>query len=332
VTVNGFSEDEGLMTVLLDDGEHEPPTFSNIIESFKRISQQSQPGDVVFIQFSGHGSRLIGSPSTDQCGTYDEVIIPSDYEENGPIRDTLIFKTLLAPMRYGVTVTMLIDSCHTGMELDLPYAWSTRNDSPGALTKMIQNEDFSFVRFLKVIKTLYESSIFAQLGNRVDELIENQPEPTTTQGVIGRSVARRTTGGESEDNSISLNANESYNLAESFHEEGQKVDVGWQCQLSQLAQANSQDLQQDPVNTSFMDRLADCAMGHEDDDDSRGRDVRRSDRGRSKNQGKEIERSASRSRRSKSKGQRRSKSRDRRRSRSRGGSQRRRNSRPRQSS
>lgn len=332
MTVHGFSEDKDLMTVLLDDGEHEPPTFSNIIESFKRISEQSQPGDVVFIQFSGHGSRLIGSPSTDQGESYDEVIIPSDYQENGPIRDTLIFKTLLAPMRYGVTITMLIDSCDTGMVLDLPYAWSTRNDSPGALTKMIQNEDFSFVRFLKVIKTLYESSVFAQLGNRVDELIENQPEPTTTQSVIGRSAARRRTGGVLEDNSISLNANGSYNLAESFQEQGQKVDSCWQCdhtQLNPMAQANSQDLQQDPANTSFMDRLADCALGHEFDDESRALD---DDRGRSKNQGKEIERSASRSRRGKSKGRHRSKSRDRRRSRSRGGSQRRRSSRPRQHS
>lgn len=29
---------------------------------------------------------------------------------------------------------------------------------------MIQNDDFSFVRFLKVVKTLYESSTFTQLG------------------------------------------------------------------------------------------------------------------------------------------------------------------------
>lgn len=316
------------MTVLLDDGEHDPPTYFNIIESFKRISEQSQPGDVVFIQFSGHGSRLIGSRNSDQVETYDEVIIPCDYEESGPIRDTLIFKTLLAPMRFGVTATILIDSCDTGMMLDLPYAWSTRSDSRGALTSMTQNEDFSFVRFLKVVKTLYESSIFAQLGNRVDELIENQPEPSGTKSAIGRSTHRTDVG---EDNNISLNVNESVIAVESFP--GQQLDM---CcapsKLSQLGQADSQDLQQDPANTSFMDRLADCALGHEFDDESRvfnegyvGRHSER-ERGRpSKNERSQSERSGSRSRRSKSKGRRRSKSRDRRRScsRGRGGPQRR---------
>ena len=44
------------------------------------------------------------------------------------IRDTLIYKILLAPMRYGVTVTMLIDTCDTGMVLDLPYEWTTKSD------------------------------------------------------------------------------------------------------------------------------------------------------------------------------------------------------------
>lgn len=32
---------------------------------------------------------------------------------------------------------------------------------------MILNKDFSFVRFLKVVKTLYESSVFTQLGKTV---------------------------------------------------------------------------------------------------------------------------------------------------------------------
>lgn len=123
------------MTILLDDGEHLPPTFMNIAEAFKALSEVSQPGDVVFVQFSGHGGRVL-SEHTDQGGSYDEVIVPSDYKSSGLIRDTLIFKTLLAPMRYGVTVTIIIDCCDNGMVLELPYSWSTIIDKKESVTKV----------------------------------------------------------------------------------------------------------------------------------------------------------------------------------------------------
>jgi hypothetical protein len=123
VNVHGFPETKELMSTLLDDDVHEPPTFMNIIDSLKMLSEESQPGDAVFVQFSGHGGRFLDSPDDSENGGYDEAIVPCDYKQSGIIRDTLIFKTLLAPMRYGVTVTILIDCCDTGMVVDLPYAW-----------------------------------------------------------------------------------------------------------------------------------------------------------------------------------------------------------------
>mmetsp|Transcript_18335 Transcript_18335/g.42252 ORF Transcript_18335/g.42252 Transcript_18335/m.42252 type:complete len:665 (-) Transcript_18335:160-2154(-) len=182
VNVHGFPETEEMMTVLLDDNEHKPPTFMNIVEAFKSISEQSQPGDVVFIQFSGHGGRILDSPINNNVESYDEILAPSDYSVSGVIRDTLIFKTLLAPMRYGVTVTILIDSCDTGMMLDLPYVWSTRIDKSDSVAKMKQSEDFSFVRFLRVVKTLYESSTFTQLGKTVGSALGQQPTIEVSSG------------------------------------------------------------------------------------------------------------------------------------------------------
>jgi hypothetical protein len=124
------------MTVLMDDDEHKSPTHMNITESLKALSEQSRPGDAVFIQFSGHGGRIIDSAIDEEAESYDEVIAPSDYEVSGLIRDTLIFKTLLAPMQHGVTVTILIDTCDTGMMLDLPYSWSTKTDRIETLAKV----------------------------------------------------------------------------------------------------------------------------------------------------------------------------------------------------
>lgn len=182
------------MTILLDDDEHQHPTFMNITEAFKSLSEQSQPGDAVFIQFAGHGGRILDSPIDPEVESYDEMIAPSDYAISGVIRDTLIFKTLLAPMRYGVTVTVIIDCCDTGMMLDLPYSWCTRADKPDAVAKMIQSEDFSFVRFLKVVKTLYESSTFTQLGKTVGSALGQQPIGNASfdeDGTAGETIHTR---------------------------------------------------------------------------------------------------------------------------------------------
>lgn len=183
VNVHGFPETKGLMTVLLDDGEHKPPTHVNITEALKSLSEQSLPGDAVFVQFSGHGGRILDSPIDSETESYDEVLLPSDFSTAGVIRDTLFFKTLLAPMRYGVTVTCLVDACDTGVMIDLPYAWTAKPDR-GAdnVAKMSLNDDFSFVRFLKVIKTLYETSTFTMLGKTVGTAL-NEKAPGNPRGL-----------------------------------------------------------------------------------------------------------------------------------------------------
>ena len=52
----GFSESN--CTILMDDGEHRMPTRGNMMDSFRQLVQQTQPGDVVFVHYSGHGGQL----------------------------------------------------------------------------------------------------------------------------------------------------------------------------------------------------------------------------------------------------------------------------------
>ncbi|KAL7550533.1 hypothetical protein ACHAWF_013754 [Thalassiosira exigua] len=174
VNVYGFPETPDLMNVLLDDKGHQHPTHTNITAAFKRLAEQSKPGDAVFVLFTGHGCRVLDSPIDETAESYDEAIVPSDYEGTGIIRDTLFFKTLLAPMKKGVTVTCIIDCCHTGVMVDLPYLWTTKGDKGEPLPKMSLNNDFSFVRFLKVVKTLYESSVFTRIGKTVGSELDKQ--------------------------------------------------------------------------------------------------------------------------------------------------------------
>uniref|UniRef100_A0A7S2RND8 Peptidase C14 caspase domain-containing protein n=1 Tax=Eucampia antarctica TaxID=49252 RepID=A0A7S2RND8_9STRA len=184
VNVHGFSESNDLMTVLLDDDNHKPPTHHNIVEALKSLSEKSKPGDAIFLQFTGHGSRVLDIAVGSEAECYDEILLPSDYRTSGFIRDTLIFKTLLAPMCHGAHMTILLDSSDTGVMVDLPYAWSTRGDKPDTLAKVSLNDDFSFLRFLKVVKSMYEMSTFTRLGKTVNSALDKKRGSSAGETVI----------------------------------------------------------------------------------------------------------------------------------------------------
>ena len=117
--VAGFDEDE--IMVLMDDGECPRPSTKNIINAWKELVEESEAGDSVNFHFSGHGGRIQDDDSSEEIGGYDETICPVDYAKAGQIRDGDIYKVLCEPMTKGVTVTILMDSCHSGTVLDLPY-------------------------------------------------------------------------------------------------------------------------------------------------------------------------------------------------------------------
>ena len=151
VNVYGFPETPDLMTILMDDKKHKAPTHKNITEAFKRLAEKSQPGDAVFVLFSGHGCRVMDSPIDATAESYDEALLPTDYHQSGIIRDTLMFKTLFAPMKKGVTVTCIIDCAHTGVMIDLPYLWSTNNKKEEQQAKVSPKSITSFVILLSFL-------------------------------------------------------------------------------------------------------------------------------------------------------------------------------------
>lgn len=65
ITREGFQEKD--MLILMDDGRHHQPTKKNIEDAFRRITQYSRPDDVVFIHYSGHGSRVKDLNGTIDC-------------------------------------------------------------------------------------------------------------------------------------------------------------------------------------------------------------------------------------------------------------------------
>lgn len=133
--VHGFQEHN--MTVLLDDGRHRSPTKANILNAYRELVRVSQPGDTVFCHYSGHGGR-VRDVSGDEDDGYDETLIPLDYDRCGHILDDDLFKILVKPMPKGVLMTCLMDCCHSGTVLDLPYRFTADGDK----MQRISNFDF----------------------------------------------------------------------------------------------------------------------------------------------------------------------------------------------
>jgi len=108
------------MLILEDDDLHHFPTKQLILDGLRTLAQISQPGDVIFIHFSGHGSQVIDRDSNEGDG-FDEVLIPGDYRDSGPIFDDEIYHLFVTQVQAGVHVVAVIDCCHSGTAMDLPY-------------------------------------------------------------------------------------------------------------------------------------------------------------------------------------------------------------------
>ena len=138
IECQGFKESE--MLILMDDGRHHAPTRKNIEDAFRRITEYSNAGDVVFVHYSGHGGQVVDT-SGDEDDGYDETLIPVDFRSAGQIVDDDILDMLVKPMKAGVMVTVLMDCCHSGTVLDLPYRFSA-DDSKMRLDQGMNMDNF----------------------------------------------------------------------------------------------------------------------------------------------------------------------------------------------
>jgi len=136
--VHGFRDSN--MTVLMDDGTHQDPTKANIMAAYTAIAADSQPGDVVFLHYSGHGGKLRDDDRGEEDDGYDETLVPLDYEQAGQIRDDDLLRDLVLRFNKGVFVTSIMDCCHSGTVLDLPYNFK----ADGTQTSMQESEGYDF--------------------------------------------------------------------------------------------------------------------------------------------------------------------------------------------
>lgn len=116
----GFPNDS---IILLSEEEADPsllPTKHNIRKALHWLVQGCQSGDSLVFHFSGHGSQQ-RDLNRDEIDGYDEVLWPVDHQTEGKILDDEINDTIVRPLTQGVKLHAIIDACHSGTILDLPF-------------------------------------------------------------------------------------------------------------------------------------------------------------------------------------------------------------------
>jgi len=140
------------MRILLDDGVCEWPTRAGIMSAMRWLVDGAEPGDSLFFHYSGHGAS-IEDDNGDEADGMDEALCPVDYESAGLVRDDDVFAILVMPLREGVQLTCVMDCCHSGTIMDLPYMFRADINSLDAVAngqcQMQENEKWDAARCMQ---------------------------------------------------------------------------------------------------------------------------------------------------------------------------------------
>jgi hypothetical protein len=116
----GFPESQVL---LMADDHPDPlrrPTKANILNGLLWLMAGLRPGDSLVFHFSGHGSQQRDFTGLEVDGL-NECLLPLDHRAAGVIVDDELNRILVNPLPPGVKLHAIIDACHSGSALDLPF-------------------------------------------------------------------------------------------------------------------------------------------------------------------------------------------------------------------
>lgn len=125
----GFSNDN--IETLTDEKEN-ITTHQRIKKSMYDLKSRSlRTQDELWIYYSGHGNAIIDN-NGDENGGKDSVILPSDYIQEGYIRDDDIHEWL---HDIPCKICLIFDSCHSGTIGDLPWKFTYREPKEVVIEK-----------------------------------------------------------------------------------------------------------------------------------------------------------------------------------------------------
>ncbi|KAL6206739.1 hypothetical protein ACLB2K_023986 [Fragaria x ananassa] len=118
--VSEFKFPASSIRMLTEMKGHQAPTKTNITLALRWLVQDCQAGDSLVFYFSGHGDQKPNNTG-DEEDELDETLLPLDYETKGVIVDDEINDIIVRPISAGVKLHAIVDACHSGTVLDLPF-------------------------------------------------------------------------------------------------------------------------------------------------------------------------------------------------------------------
>ena len=126
---------------LLTDDQSDPykrPTRQGIMNGIAWMLQgvQANDGVTLYFHFSGHGSQVEDLDGDEEDGL-DETIVPCDFKSAGMITDDELQDDFLRKVPVGNRVLAIMDCCHSGTVLDLPYYAVPKKDMNDKCVDMV---------------------------------------------------------------------------------------------------------------------------------------------------------------------------------------------------
>ncbi len=101
------------------------PTGHNIIASMDWLV--CEPGCTLFLHYSGHGGQVADASRHNTTGIVDS-LVPVDFEQRGQLPSTLLHEHLVTRMAPDCTLFIILDCCHSGSAVELPYVYRSGSD------------------------------------------------------------------------------------------------------------------------------------------------------------------------------------------------------------
>mmetsp|Transcript_146657 Transcript_146657/g.468464 ORF Transcript_146657/g.468464 Transcript_146657/m.468464 type:complete len:631 (+) Transcript_146657:61-1953(+) len=116
----GFQDGE-IMMLTEDECQSNWPNKARIVEGMQWLLKDARPGDLLFFQYSGHGSQMTDSTGCEPSGMSD-CICPLDCDKPWPehiILDTELHQHVYSELPDLVKLVCLFDCCHSGTVANL---------------------------------------------------------------------------------------------------------------------------------------------------------------------------------------------------------------------
>lgn len=93
----------------------------------------SEPGTCNFLHYSGHGGQVRDPSGRNPTGVLD-TICPVDFATRGQINSDILHTHLVSQLPPNSTLFVILDCCHSGSALELPFVY--RSDDDGNVNLM----------------------------------------------------------------------------------------------------------------------------------------------------------------------------------------------------